>query len=66
MFVIAYVGNEEVYKNWPHLNRKYDIDRKFTLSDLKLLSSIKETNIQPSVLYKMKVGEESAKLKAMG
>jgi hypothetical protein len=66
LYLISYVGNEKVYKDGPHKNRKYDLERNFTSSNSDLLSSITDTNIQPNVLYKKKLAEENLKLREMG
>jgi hypothetical protein len=66
LYLISYVGNEKVYKDGPHKNRKHDLERNFTSSSINLLSSITNTNIQPNVLYKKKLAEENLKLREMG
>ncbi len=66
IYLISYLGNEKVYIDGPHKNRKHDMERNFTSSNMNLLSSITDTNIQPNVLYKKKLAEENLKLREMG
>ena len=66
VYLIAYLGDEKTYTDVSHGNRKFHKERIHFQTEPLLLSSIELINKTPSVIYKEKICEQTAKLEKLG
>lgn len=66
IYLIYYQGDNTVFRDLLHKNRREDLNRKYTTTDKKILEKIRDTSKTPMNTYRKLLHEESKKLSEKG